>query len=113
MIQKKYAGAYPARRYPSYGIPQPSQDLGEAPRKILIPEKYETAAAVVIGRHHLDTNHHVNNSQYVEIAKDAIPVGLKIREIRADYKKAARLGRYGDSQNHAGRPGPVDCGPCK
>ena len=47
---------------------------------------------LVIGRHHLDTNHHVNNSQYVEIAKDAIPVGLKIREIRADYKKAARLG---------------------
>ena len=46
----------------------------------------------MIGRHHLDTNHHVNNSQYVEIAKDAIPVGLKIREIRADYKKAARLG---------------------
>lgn len=75
-----------------YGTPQPSQDFGEAPKKILIPEEYETAASVVIGRHHLDTNHHVNNAQYVEIARDAIPTGLKIREIRADYKKAARLG---------------------
>ena len=88
MIQKKICRCVSSQKisFP-YGIPQPSQDLGEAPRKILIPEKYETAAAVVIGRHHLDTNHHVNNSQYVEIAKDAIPVGLKIREIRADYKR--------------------------
>ena len=43
-------------------------------------------------RHHLDTNHHVNNAQYVAIAREALPEELRIREIRAEYKKAEVLG---------------------
>ena len=86
----------PARIQPEdmlpYGEPESPLDLGEVPKKIRIPEEYDTASAVIIGRHHLDTNHHVNNAQYVEIAKDALPPGLRIREIRADYKRAALLG---------------------
>ena len=46
----------------------------------------------MVARHHIDTNHHVNNAQYVEMAREAIPEGLVIKEIRADYKKAAVLG---------------------
>ena len=34
----------------------------------------------------------MNNAQYVEMAREAIPEGLVIEEIRADYKKAAVLG---------------------
>ncbi len=75
-----------------YGEPEPRLDLGKAPRKIPVPEKLETAEPVAVTRHHLDTNHHVNNAQYVEIAREAIPAGITIREIRADYKKAALLG---------------------
>ncbi|MFR2691204.1 MAG: acyl-[acyl-carrier-protein] thioesterase [Enterocloster bolteae] len=58
---------------------------------------YETGEPIVVARHHIDTNHHVNNAQYVDMAREAIPEGLKIREIRADYKKAAVLGDVGDS----------------
>ena len=45
-----------------------------------------------IQTHHLDTNHHVNNAWYVELARGAVPDLAEIREIRAEYKKAALLG---------------------
>ena len=67
-------------------------DLGKAPRKILIPEKYEEGIPVTIATHHLDTNHHVNNAQYVDIARELVPSGTEIGEIRAEYRKAAVLG---------------------
>ena len=38
------------------------------------------AEPVVIGRHHLDTNHHVNNAQYVEIAREAVEAELAKRK---------------------------------
>ena len=75
-----------------YGEPETRLDLGKAPRKIPVPEHLEAVEPVVVARHHLDTNHHVNNAQYVEIAREAVPAGITIREIRADYKKAALLG---------------------
>lgn len=67
-------------------------DLGKAPRKILIPEEYEEGIPVTIATHHLDTNHHVNNAQYVDIAREAVPYTKIVKGIRADYKKAAVLG---------------------
>lgn len=67
-------------------------DLGKAPRKILIPEEYEEGIPVTIATHHLDTNHHVNNAQYVDIAREAVPCTKIVKGIRADYKKAAVLG---------------------
>ena len=35
---------------------------------------------------------HVNNAQYVEIAREILPKEEKIREVRVEYKKAAVLG---------------------
>ena len=43
-----------------------------APRKITLPENMQPGEAVVIRPHHLDTNHHVNNGQYVKIAMDSL-----------------------------------------
>ena len=40
----------------------------------------------------LDTNLHVNNAQYVDIARELLPAGTEISEIRAEYRKAAVLG---------------------
>ena len=74
-----------------YGAKEPPLKLAPAPRKIAVPECYETGKTIVVARHHIDTNHHVNNARYVDMARESIPEGLKIREIRADYKKAAVL----------------------
>ena len=75
----------------AYGEEAPL-DLGKAPRKIAIPEEYEEGTPVTIAAHHLDTNHHVNNAQYVDIAREAVPCTKMVKGIRADYKKAAVLG---------------------
>ena len=44
-----------------------------------------------IDEHHLDTNHHVNNGQYVNIAMEYLPDDFVIRQMRAEYKKQAFL----------------------
>ena len=41
-----------------------------APRRITVPEEYEEKEPVLVMKHHLDTNHHVNNAQYVEIVRE-------------------------------------------
>lgn len=64
-------------------------DMVYAPRKIDVPGHWEECSPIAVGRHHIDTNHHVNNAQYVEIAREVIPEGFKIGELRIEYKKAA------------------------
>ena len=43
-------------------------------------------------KHHIDSNHHVNNAQYAQIAREVLPDCFKIAELRIEYKKAAVLG---------------------
>lgn len=62
-----------------------------APRKIALPKDLETGEAFAVQKHHLDTNHHVNNCQYVRMAADYLPEGFSIHQMRAEYKKQAVL----------------------
>lgn len=41
---------------------------------------------------HLDSNHHVNNQQYIQIAQSALPGEIQVRQLRAEYKRQAKLG---------------------
>ena len=66
-------------------------DMDYAPRKIILPGEYEQQEAFAVQKHHLDTNHHVNNCQYIQMAMDYLPVDFKIRQMRAEYKQQARL----------------------
>lgn len=62
------------------------------PRKVVVPEGGVCQEPIVIGRHHIDTNHHVNNGQYIQLAQDYLPQNLKLERLRAEYRKAALLG---------------------
>lgn len=62
-----------------------------APRKVPMPEDAEEMEGFPVIRHHLDTNHHVNNAQYVKMAEEYLPEGVVLKEMRAEYKKAAKL----------------------
>lgn len=62
-----------------------------APRRIAIPEGGSRTDAVVVKKHHLDTNQHVNNGQYVSIAMEYLPEGFVVAQMRAEYKKQAFL----------------------
>ena len=62
-----------------------------APRKIKMEGEGNRETPVVIMKHHLDTNNHVNNGQYVLIASECLPDGFEIGQMRAEYKRSAVL----------------------
>lgn len=70
----------------------PALDMDYAPRKIGVPKGLVPGETVQIRKHHLDTNHHVNNGQYVRIAIDSLEKESRIRQLRAEYKKQVVLG---------------------
>ncbi|MEZ3427452.1 MAG: acyl-[acyl-carrier-protein] thioesterase [Lachnospiraceae bacterium] len=60
-------------------------------RKIMLQSDMEKQEGIVVKPHHLDTNHHVNNAQYVGMALDYLPEDYVVTGIRAEYKKQALL----------------------
>ena len=70
---------------------EPPYDMEYAPRKIALPTEYAEEAPFFVNKHHLDTNHHVNNAQYIRMAEDYLPAGFEVGEFRAEYKKSAKL----------------------
>lgn len=62
-----------------------------APRKIAVPANGQTREPLVVKKHHLDTNHHVNNQQFIQMAMEYLPDDFKAGQVRAEYKKQAFL----------------------
>lgn len=85
----------PARILPeeaaAYEI-EPKLEMEYAPRKIPVSGDAVRMESFVVRRHHLDTNHHVNNAQYIRFARDYIPADCIVARMRAEYKKQALLG---------------------
>lgn len=71
---------------------EPRLEMDYTGRKIELPEKMEEGEAITVRSHHLDTNLHVNNAQYVFLAGDWLPEGFRPKRLRMEYKKAARMG---------------------
>ena len=72
-------------------------DMEYTPRKIAVPGQESFLSVrerplMTVQEHHLDTNHHVNNVQYVRLALSTLPEGLTIGRLRIMYQKQARLG---------------------
>ena len=61
-------------------------------RKVRIPAGGSTEKAFLIQEHHLDTNGHVNNAQYIRMAMPYLPSEFKVHRLRVEYKKQAMLG---------------------
>ena len=66
-------------------------DMEYAPRKIAIPKECIDGQSFSVQKHHLDTNHHVNNCQYIQMAEDYLPEGFYVGQMRAEYKQQAKL----------------------
>lgn len=62
-----------------------------APRKIITSEDAKVYDSFQIRKMHIDTNNHVNNGKYIEIAEEFLPKAFEIKQMRADYKKSALL----------------------
>ena len=73
-----------------YGLGE-KLEMEYAPRKIAIPQGGVTQETIVVKKHHIDTNHHVNNQQFVDMAMDFLPEDFEVGQLRAEYKKQAFL----------------------
>lgn len=73
-----------------YGLEE-KLDMDYASRKIALPEGFVSGEEFSVQKHHLDTNHHVNNCQYIQMAMDYLPEDFQIRQMRAEYRQQARL----------------------
>lgn len=60
-----------------------------APRKIHVPAQGQSMEPFTVRAHHLDTNKHVNNGQYVRMAMEYVPEGFFVGQLRAEYKSQA------------------------
>ena len=95
-MKKMTPARIPPQIFETYTLYEPFE-MEYTPRKIRIPEKEEILSLregreMTVQEHHLDTNHHVNNVQYVRLALSALPEGLWISRLRVSYQKQAHLG---------------------
>lgn len=74
-----------------YGLETPLEMEYEG-RKILLPEAAQALEPFPVRKAHIDTNEHVNNSQYIQMAMDILPGDIQVHKLRVDYKKAAVMG---------------------
>ncbi|MDD2970626.1 MAG: thioesterase [Lachnospiraceae bacterium] len=71
---------------------EPKLPMVYAPRKIELPDNLASQESIEIKPYHLDTNHHVNNGQYLRMALEYADTDVEIAQMRAEYKKSAVLG---------------------
>lgn len=77
-----------SKRYPE----EEKIEMEYLPRKIAVNGEEKRAESMVIQKHHLDCNNHVNNGQYIKMASVYLPEKFAIAQMRAEYKNQAHLG---------------------
>ena len=88
----KMTPARPSERMLAGYVLEEKYPMEYAPRKIHVPAEGERAESFVVKEHHLDTNNHVNNGQYVRMAMDYLPKDFQVGQLRVEYKNQAVLG---------------------
>lgn len=73
-------------------ITEPAMKMDYAPRKVTLPKECESGEAYPVLRSQIDTNLHMNNSQYIQIALEVVPDCVHAKQIRVEYKKSAVFG---------------------
>lgn len=78
-------------------VTEPKLPMEYAPRRIVIPTEDGEGVScgwrenITVKTYHLDTNHHVNNGQYIRMAMSFLPEDVCVSQMRAEYKKQAFL----------------------
>ncbi|MCH5252868.1 MAG: acyl-[acyl-carrier-protein] thioesterase [Lachnospiraceae bacterium] len=70
----------------------PAYDMDYSSRKVPYPEKLLLRQKIEVCQNYLDTNHHVNNGQYVRLAVNVLPIDYEVSELRAEFRLAAKMG---------------------
>lgn len=80
-------------------------DMEYSSRKMLVPEDCVRQESFTVTRHHLDTNHHVNNGQYISMAEEYLPAGFETARLQVEYRQQARLHDVIVPMTHSGEDG--------
>lgn len=70
----------------------PKLEMAYAPRKIALSGAGEERERFTVRRYQIDSNCHMNNVEYVKLAMETLPGNAVVRELRAEYRKAAVCG---------------------
>lgn len=73
---------------------EPALEMEKVNRKLNAPDNMGKKQSIVVTNSFIDTNGHVNNGKYIQIAIDAIDnvnFGSRISVLEAEYKKQAML----------------------
>lgn len=80
-----------AEEVEKYGA-EPPLEMEYVSRKIKLPEEAVVVDTIPVRKYHIDTNSHVNNGQYVQMALEVLPDDFEAKKIRVEYKKSAVYG---------------------
>ena len=72
---------------------EPKQEMNYRGRRISLPKQDGTVMDPVRVMHaDIDYNRHMNNANYVRMAMELLPDDFKVRDLRVEYRVAAKLG---------------------
>ena len=72
---------------------EPKLDMNYRGRRIILPKAEGHAMEPVpVMRADIDYNHHMNNANYVRIAMELLPQDFEVKDMRVEYRIAAKLG---------------------
>ena len=72
---------------------EPKQEMNYRGRRIILPKQDGTVLeSVQVMRADIDYNHHMNNANYVRIAMELLPEDFEVKDMRVEYRIAARQG---------------------
>ena len=72
---------------------EPKQEMNYRGRRIILPKADGTVLEPVpVMRADIDYNRHMNNANYVRIAMELLPEGFEVKDMRVEYRIAARQG---------------------
>lgn len=74
----------------TYGF-EPKLEMEKTERKIPVPDDLEEAGKIVVPQYFIDSNHHMNNEKYIMLAQKLLPADFKLKELRVEYRKEAKL----------------------
>lgn len=71
----------------------PKQEMNYCGRRIILPKQEgNLMESVMVMSADIDYNRHMNNANYVRIAMELLPEGFEVRDMRVEYRIAAKLG---------------------
>ncbi len=72
---------------------EPQLEMNYGERRIILPkESGIQQSPVLVMKADIDYNRHMNNANYIRIAMELLPEGFVVKELRVEYRVAAKLG---------------------